>query len=71
MENLNHDNKPTFIFIDGSYFCFYRYFALINWWKNAYPEEILDDPIQNIKFVDKFKKNIYRNNTKITQRFKN
>ena len=31
---------PTFIFIDGSYFCFYRYHALISWWKNAYPDEI-------------------------------
>ena len=31
--------NPTFIFIDGSYFCFYRYHSLLTWWKNAYPEE--------------------------------
>jgi 5'-3' exonuclease len=48
--------NPTFIFVDGSYFCFYRYYALLNWWKNAYPEEPLEDPFQNEKFVEKFKK---------------
>ena len=45
---------PTFIFIDGSYFCFHRYHSLLNWWKNAHPEEPLTDPIQNQIFVDKF-----------------
>ena len=48
--------NPTFIFVDGSYYCFYRYFALQQWWRNAYPEEPLDDPFQNEKFVEKFKK---------------
>ena len=48
--------KPTFIFVDGSYFCFYRYFALINWWRNAFPEIPIDDPFQCEKFVTKFKK---------------
>jgi 5'-3' exonuclease len=48
--------NPTFIFVDGSYYNFYRYFALMQWWKNAYPEEPLDDPFQNEKFVEKFKK---------------
>ena len=43
--------NPTFIFVDGSYFCFYRYYSLMNWWKNAYPEEKLDDPYNNKKFV--------------------
>jgi len=48
--------NPTFIFVDGSYYNFYRYFALQQWWKNAYPDEPLDDPTQNEKFVEKFKK---------------
>ncbi len=48
--------NPTFIFVDGSYYNFYRYFALMQWWKNAYPDEPLDDPTQNEKFVEKFKK---------------
>ena len=59
---LNTSNiPPTFIFIDGSYFCFYRYHSLLNWWKNAYPEEPLTDPFQNQKFVDKFIKTFIEN----------
>jgi 5'-3' exonuclease len=54
--NLSKQLNQIYIFIDGSYFCFYRYFALMNWWKNAYPEEPLEDPIQNPLFVEKFKK---------------
>ena len=52
--------NPTFIFIDGSYFCFYRYHSLLTWWKNAYPEqpEVILDPYQNEKFVEKVKKTL-------------
>ena len=47
----------SLIFIDGSYFCFYRYFALLTWWKNAFPEDpIIGDPYNNPIFVEKFKK---------------
>jgi len=53
--------KPTFIFVDGSYYCFYRYYALMNWWRNAYSEEKLEDPFKNNKFVDKFKKTFVEN----------
>ena len=28
---------PTFIFIDGSYFIFYRFYSVMNWWKLANP----------------------------------
>lgn len=60
-------NNPTFIFIDGSYFCFYRYHALTTWWKNAYPEEtdVLQNPYQNEKFVEKFKKTFVEHIQKI------
>jgi 5'-3' exonuclease len=47
---------PTFIFVDGSYFCFYRFYALINWWRNAFPDEPLEEPFKNTTFVEKFKK---------------
>ena len=59
--------NPTFIFIDGSYFCFYRYHSLLNWWKNAYPEQsdVLLDPYQNETFVEKFKKTFIDNIVKI------
>ena len=55
MAAINNVMK-TFIFIDGSYFCFYRYHSLLTWWKNAYPEIILDDPFLNEQFVAKFRK---------------
>lgn len=47
----------NFVLIDGSYFVFYRYFALNLWWKNAKSGEkpdisCNDDP----EFIDKFKK---------------
>ena len=53
--DLNMDNA-TFIFVDGSYYCFYRYYSLLNWWKNAHKDEPLTDPMLNPVFVDKFKK---------------
>jgi len=53
--DLNVENK-TFIFVDGSYYCFYRYYSLLNWWKNAHKDEPLTDPMLNEVFVDKFKK---------------
>jgi 5'-3' exonuclease len=54
----NLEMKPTFIFVDGSYFCFHRYHSLLTWWKCAYPEEshVLDDPINEESFVNKFRK---------------
>ena len=59
--------NPTFIFIDGSYFCFYRYHSLLTWWKNAFPEQsdVLLDPYQNPTFVEKFKKTFTDTITKI------
>jgi 5'-3' exonuclease len=62
--------NPTFIFVDGSYYNFYRYYALTNWWKNAYPEEPLDDPYQNETFVEKFKKIHVENLQQIPKKLK-
>ena len=42
------------LLIDGSYFIFYRYFALIQWWKKVYPEKSLDNLIDNEEFCNKF-----------------
>jgi 5'-3' exonuclease len=65
MLNFNQLTKPnnTFIFIDGSYYNFYRYHSLLTWWKNAFPEdsECLKDPYQNAQFVEKFKKTFVNN----------
>jgi 5'-3' exonuclease len=62
--------NPTFIFVDGSYYNFYRYYALMNWWKITLPEEPLDDPIKNGKFVEKFKKTFINNLKEIPKKLK-
>ena len=51
-------SSNTYIFVDGSYFCFYRYHSLLNWWRIAKPEnpEVLLNPYENVVFVEKFKK---------------
>ncbi len=49
-------SETNFIIIDTSYFIFYRYYALIGWWKLAQPDVELDNPIKNEIFVEKFKK---------------
>ena len=62
--------NPTFIFVDGSYYCFYRYYALISWWKNAFPSDPLDDPFKNDIFVEKFKKTFVENLKQISKKLK-
>jgi len=63
--------NTTYIFIDGSYFCFYRYFSLMTWWRNANPEEpILENPIENQTFVEKFKKTFVDNVKQIAKNLK-
>jgi 5'-3' exonuclease len=63
-------STPTFIFVDGSYYNFYRYFALLQWWKHAYPDEPIENPFNNIKFVEKFKKTHIDNLLKIHKKLK-
>jgi 5'-3' exonuclease len=61
---------PTFVFIDGSYYNFYRYYALMQWWKNAKQDEPLDDPYQVPEFVEKFKKTHVDNVKLISKKLK-
>ena len=58
------------ILIDMSYFIFYRYFALIHWWKLAKPEEELVDPFTNQDFVDKFIKTFHEKIKEIPKKLK-
>ena len=47
--------SPNFIIIDGSYFVFFRYYALLSWFKLAKKDEEMDDPFKNETFVEKFR----------------
>ena len=64
-------SNNTYIFIDGSYFCFYRYHSLLTWWRNAYPEQtdVLQDPYANDKFVEKFNKTFIDNAQRLAEAF--
>ena len=45
-----------YLLLDTSYVIFYRYFALMQWWKIAKKDEELGDPSQNPEFIEKFDK---------------
>lgn len=45
-----------YILIDGSYYIFYRLFALVNWWKLSHKDEPIDNLDQNQEFLSKFRK---------------
>jgi len=51
------DNNQVFILVDTSYWIFYRYFAILQWWKHAKPDDDLNiNPYTNQEFVEKFVK---------------
>ena len=62
--------SPNFILIDGSYFCFYRYYAIHNWFKLARKEVTLDDPFKNDEFREKFRKTFVDKMKEIPKRLK-
>ena len=45
-----------YVIIDLSYFIFYRYYAVHNWWKKARKDIPLDEPIENEEFLNTFKR---------------
>ena len=44
----------NFLLIDGSYYCFFRYYAMMQWWGLAKRDEPLGVPAENKDFVNKF-----------------
>ena len=60
----------NYILIDGSYFCFHRFYSCVTWYKYAYPEEELLDPSQIDEFVEKFKKTIISKLKEIPKKLK-
>ncbi len=51
----NLDTIKHIIFIDTSYYTFYRFHSLINWYKLSHPEVTFEEPINETEFVDKFR----------------
>jgi 5'-3' exonuclease len=47
--------STTYILIDGSYYIFYRLFALINWWKLSHKDDPCENLHENNEFVERFK----------------
>ncbi len=44
--------EESFVLIDGSYFIFYRYFAILAWWKHTKKEG--SPTVENKEFLEKF-----------------
>tara|TARA_R110002072_G_scaffold111229_2_gene239284 strand:+ start:2223 stop:3062 length:840 start_codon:yes stop_codon:yes gene_type:complete len=45
-----------YLLLDTSYVIFYRYYALLQWWKMAKSDEELGNPNENQEFIEKFEK---------------
>ena len=59
------------IFIDGSYFVFYRYYAIMAWWKIAKKDTPLcEKPIENEDFVSSFKRTFIKKIKEIPKKLK-
>jgi len=63
---MTHD----FILIDGSYFIFYRYYALLQWWSISKQEPSLENPCENERFVDLFKSTFIKKIKEIPKKLK-
>jgi len=51
------DPEKTFILVDTSYWIFYRYYAIIQWWNHAKQDNPLGaNPYENEEFLEKFVK---------------
>ena len=65
--------SQNFILIDGSYFIFYRFFALLNWFKLAKKEQTIDKenpPFENTEFLEKFEKTFISKMKEIQKKLK-
>jgi len=68
MFDLDMSLNPTFLFIDGSYYCYHRFYSLMRWWKTTHSEVSLDEPFQNTEFVEKFQKTFIANIKNISKK---
>ena len=61
-----------YVFIDGSYFVFYRYHALIKYWRHAKSDDllVLDDPFKSEEFKQKYIQMIYKTLDELPKKLK-
>ncbi len=60
----------NFILIDGSYFIFYRYYALLQWWNVSKQEPSLENPSENERFIELFKSSFIKKIKEIPKKLK-
>ena len=54
---MSQTKTDVVILVDTSYWIFYRYFALLQWWRHAKPDnELPENPYDNKEFLEKFEK---------------
>lgn len=58
----------NFVMIDGSYYIFYRYYALNVWWKHSHKD--IDIDVTSEEFIDKFKKTFISKIAEIDKKLK-
>lgn len=49
-----------FLLVDGSYYVFYRYHAIRQWWGNAHRDQEIGSPHENPLFVETFRRTFVR-----------
>jgi 5'-3' exonuclease len=65
------EQPKTFILIDTSYWVFYRYYAILQWWNHAKTEQPLpENHIENEEFLEKFTKTFLESLTLFKKKLK-
>jgi 5'-3' exonuclease len=65
------EEPKTFILIDTSYWVFYRYYAILQWWNHAKTEQPLpENHIENEEFLEKFTKTFLESITLFKKKLK-
>jgi 5'-3' exonuclease len=65
------EESKTFILVDTSYWIFYRYYAILQWWNHAKTEQPLqENHIENEEFLEKFSKTFLESLTLLKKKLK-
>ena len=65
------EQPKTFILVDTSYWIFYRYYAILQWWNHANTEQPLpENHIENEEFLEKFTKTFLESLTLFKKKLK-